>query len=59
MKCCKICREELAHKDTLCSSCRETIDRLTVICKREPALLHPQTAQAAEVAGAETLAIGA
>jgi hypothetical protein len=60
MKRCVICREvSSGTNDQLCSSCREAIIRLSIICKREPFLLCPQSKQTAATREAETLAIAA
>ncbi len=59
MSSCEICREvNMRTTDRLCSTCREAITRLSLICKREPAFLCPQMTPTFATVGAETLATG-
>jgi hypothetical protein len=56
---CVICRESTRTNNSLCTSCREAITRLSIICKREPALLCHEAKPTIGSAEADVFGIGA
>lgn len=44
MPVCDICKQTAIQGDVLCGDCRESINRLAMICQGQPALLRSATA---------------